>query len=126
MSKNEIKLEELRTNADKFHTTMETFGKFLTVAGWVTAIYLIMRTLENIVLAKPESIQALAMVVEKLQVNAILGWVGTAMAGGGWYYERKGKKRAYKLNSEQRKALEANDLHRGTSGLDENGHTPKQ
>lgn len=125
MNKNEFELEKLKVNAERFHKFMETIAKLMTVSGWVGAIYLIMRSLEAIVLAKPEAIQALALVIEKLQINSILGWVGTAMATTGWIYERKGKKRTYKVNRDLRKQLEANETHRGTSGLDENGHTPK-
>lgn len=47
------------------------------------------------------------------------------MGGGAWWFERKGKKRAYKVNSDLRKQIEAKDSHRSTSGLDDNGHTPK-
>jgi hypothetical protein len=124
MNKNEFELEKLKISAERFHIIMVTIAKFLTITGWAAAIYLIMRSLETIVLAKPEAIQALALVIEKLNINSILGWVGTVMATGAWYYERKGKKRAYKVDSELRKQLERNDAHHGASGLDHNGHTP--
>jgi len=125
MNKNELELEKLKIQSDRFHATMETIAKLASIIGWVGAVYLIMRGLESIVLAKPEAIQALAMVVEKLHINAILGWIGAVIGGGAWLFERKGKKRAYKVNSDLRKRLEGNDPHHGTSGLDENGHTPK-
>jgi hypothetical protein len=125
MNKNEFELEKLKINADRFHKGMDTVAKMGTIGGWTCAIYLIMRSLESIVLARPEAINALALVIEKLQINAILGWVGTATAAGAWYYERKGKKRTYKVNSELRKQLEGNDPHGERSGLDHNGHTPK-
>lgn len=125
MNKNDFELEKLKISAERFHHVMDTVAKLLMICGWVGAVYLVMRSMESMVLAKPEAIQALALVVEKLPLNTILGWAGTAMATGAWYYERKGKKRTYKVNSELRKRLEANDLHRGTSGLDDNGHTPK-
>ena len=127
MNKNELELEKLKiqSQSDRFHATMETIAKVASIIGWIGAVYLIMRGLELIVLAKPEAIHALAMVVEKLHINEILGWIGAVIGGGAWIFERKGKKRAYKVNSELRKRLEGNDLHLGTSGLDENGHTPK-
>jgi hypothetical protein len=125
MNKNELELEKLKFQADRFHATMETIAKVATIIGWVGAIYLIMRGLESIVLAKPEAIQALATVVERLQINEILGWLGAVIGYGAWRFERKGKKRAYKVNSDLRKRLEGDDPHLGTSGLDENGHTPK-
>lgn len=90
MNKNDFELEKLKISAERFHHVMDTVAKLLMICGWVGAVYLVMRSMESMVLAKPEAIQALALVVEKL-----------------------------------RKRLEANDLHRGTSGLDDNGHTPK-
>lgn len=125
MNKNEFALEKLRLDAERFHHIMETIAKVATVSGWVWAIYLIMDGLISIVQANPDAINALSKVVENMHINSILGWVGAAMAGSAWWYERKGKKRAYKVNSELRKQMESGDPHRSTSGLDENGHTPK-
>lgn len=104
---------------------METAAKIATIVGWAFAIWVIMEGLKIIVLAKPEAIQALAKVVESMQLNGVLGWIGAVLATGGWWFERKGKKRVYRSNSELRKKLELQDPHRLTSGLDDNGHTPK-
>ena len=125
MNKNEFELEKIRLDAERFHRIMETVAKVATVGGWVGAIHLIMDGLKSIVQANPDAIHALSKVVESMHLNSILSWIGAAMGGGAWLYERKGKKRAYKLNSELRKQLEASDPHRSTCGLDENGHTPK-
>jgi len=125
MNKNELALETLRLDAERFHRFMDTVAKVATVGGWVWAIHLIMSGLVSIVQANPDSINALSKVVESMHLNSILGWVGTVMGGGAWLYERKGKKRAYKVNRELRRQIEFGDLHRSTSGLDENGHTPK-
>ena len=125
MNKNEFELEKLKLDTERFHRIMETVAKLATIVGWVYAIQLMMDGLRSIVLAQPDAIQALAKVIENMHMNTILGWVGAAMGGGGWLFERKGKKRAYKVNSELRKQLEAKDPHRSTSGLDDNGHTPK-
>lgn len=125
MNSKELELEKIRFATERFHSGMETVAKVATVGGWVYAIHLIMRGLADIVQANPDAIQALAKVVENMHMNSILGWVGTAIASGGWWLERKGKKRAYKIKSEQRKQIEGSDPHKSTSGLDENGHTPK-
>jgi hypothetical protein len=125
MNVNDIELEKLRLQTERFHILMETIAKIATIGGWVIAIYLIMNGLGTIVLANPDAILALSKVVESMRVNEILGWLGACLAGGGWMHERKGKKRANKLNSELRKQLESKDPHRSTSGLDDNGHTPK-
>lgn len=125
MNKNEFELAKLRLESENFHRVMDTIAKIATILGWVAAIHLIMTGLASIVQANPDAIQALSKVVQNLELNAALGWIGTAMTGSAWLYERKGKKRAYRLNRALRKQIEAGDPHRATSGLDENGHTPE-
>ena len=125
MNRNEFELEKLKLEVERFHRFMDTIAKLATVGGWVYAIYLIMDGLKSIVLARSDSIEALAKVVQSMHLNTILGWVGAVMGASGWWFERKGKKRAYKISADLRKQLESGDPHRSRSGLDDNGHTPK-
>lgn len=125
MNKNELEARKLAVSAAKHHSTMELIAKIATVGGGVFAIHLIMSGLQQIVYAKPEAIGALALVIEKLQINAILGWLVGGTASLGYLYERKGKKRAIRKLAQHRRGAEASDPYHSSSELDENGHTPE-
>lgn len=125
MQKNELELRKLVIDSQKFGLKIKLAQHFLTLFAVVYCVYLIMHGLGEMVKAKPDSIGALANVIEKLQVNAILGWVVSAGLGIGWKFERNGKKRAIRKTSELRSELTKKDPHNESSQLDENGHTPK-
>lgn len=125
MNKNDLEARRLATSAAKHHSVMELIAKIATVIGVVFAIHLIMDGLQQIVSAKPEAIGALAVVIEKLQINAMLGWLVGGGASLGYVYERKGKKRAIRKLAKLRHGVESDDPYHASSDLDENGHTPE-
>lgn len=124
MNKNELEARKLSESAAKHHSTMAMVAKVATVAGVVYSIQIIMSGFQQIVLAQPDAIHALAAVIEKLPINAMLGWVASGMVSVGYMYERKGKKRAIRTLAKFRRKVEAADPHHSSSDLDENGDTP--
>ena len=77
-----------------------------------------------IVLSKPESINALALFVEKLRLGEGLGYLLAGITGIAYYRERRGKKRAITAKGRMQKQIESNDPGRTSSGLTMNGDTP--
>lgn len=124
MQKNEFELKKLVIASDKFSKILGLIQHIFTLSAVVFTIYIIMVGLEQIVKSRPDSLNALAVVIEKLQISSIIGYVVAAGTTLGWVYERKGKKRAYKKLAERRSDTEQNDPYKGSSHLDENGHTP--
>lgn len=125
MHKNEFELKKLAIEADKFGVKINLIQHAFTLSSIVGSIYLVISGLGEMVKSNPDSIGALAVVVEKLQINAILGYVVAVSTSIGWAYERSGKKRAIKKTDELRTARERDDPYNASSNLDENGHTPQ-
>lgn len=98
----------------------------LTMGTIIACVFIIFWGLTNIASASPESVSALASLAEKLQLGQWLGYVGTAAAGSGWYLERKGRKRLLRGYAADRRRAEASDPYRSTSGLEDDGSTPKK
>lgn len=125
MNKNELELQKLHIKASNFSKVLGLIQHALTLGATVGAVYIIIGGLEVIVSHKPESLNALALVIEKLQVNSIIAYVVAAGTSLGWIYERRGKKRAYKNLGVARAQLEAGDPYHPSSELDGNGNTPQ-
>lgn len=98
----------------------------LTLATILGAIYIAFNTFLELAKARPETLKALAEFAEKFKIGTVVMSIVATIGGIGWYYERKGKKRAIKNLRNLREKLEENDPHNEGSGLDENGHTPKR
>lgn len=124
MNKNEFEIEKLRIQAGNFSKKVALAQHAFTLSAVVGAIYFIVGGLEVMVSHKPEALNALALVIEKLQINSIIGYVVAAGTTLGWVYERRGKKRAYTQLGERRVEKEKNDPHNPSSNLDEHGNTP--
>lgn len=125
MNKNEAEIAKLAIGAEKFGSVTNLLQHAITAGVVLGSVYIIIKGLENIVLSSPESLGALATVIEKLHINAILGYVVAGCTSLGWIYERKGKKRAIRNSAVIRKDRESEDPYKGSSDLDEDGHTPK-
>jgi hypothetical protein len=99
--------------------------KFLTTHACILGFsYMLFDGLKSIVLAQPESIKALADCIKNLKVSSILQMV-TMVALGSWgAIERRQKKRLVKKLAVKRRADEASDPYRKTSGLTDSGDTP--
>lgn len=124
MNKNEFELAKLRIRAGNFSKGVALVQHLLTLGAVTGAVYIIVGGLEVIVSHKPEALHALAVVIEKLQINSIIGYVVAAGTSLGWAYERRGKKRAYKNLGVARDQQEQGDPYHPSSNLDANGNTP--
>jgi hypothetical protein len=125
MNKNELELQKLVIRSENFSKSLGLVQKLATLAAVVGCVYLVMTGLAEIVSHKPESLNALALVIEKLKINEILGYVLAAGSGAGWYYERKGKQRAYKQLGTKRAEIEQRDAYHPSSDLQHDGLTPR-
>lgn len=127
MNKNEyeFQIRKLAISSKNQEQVMSLAAHAITMGTVAGSIYMMMSGLQTIVLAQPEAITALADVVDKLRINAIVGYIVSCVFGAGWFYERKGKKRAISQNGELRREIESNDAYHASSGLDTNGNTPK-
>lgn len=124
MTKNELELAKL-TAASRNLGLWLGFAKHvvtgLTVVGLAHVVFI---GLTEIVAAKPDSLNALATVVEKMKIGSWFGYLVAVGAGGGWIAERRGKKRAIRQLDARRKHLERDDPYHDGSGLTETGETP--
>lgn len=125
MNKNQAELAKLSISAEKFGSVINLLQHAITLAAVVACFYILISGLQDIVFSSPESLRALATVIEKLHLNAIVGYVIAGCTSVGWAYERKGKKRAIRNSAGIRKGRELEDPYKGSSNLDEDGHTPK-
>lgn len=125
MNKNDVALQRIISSAEKFGQVMNLLQHALTMAAMVGSIYLIFDGLGVMVKAHPESLRGLSSVIEKMQINAMLGYVVAAGTSVGWVFERRGKKRALRIMSGLRKKGEQDDPYNPSSELDEDGQTPK-
>lgn len=124
MNKNELELKKLMLKSESFGSVMNLLQHAVTAGAVVWSIHIIFEGLDRIVKSNPDAIGALAQVIEKLQISAILGYVVAGLTTIGYVYERRGKKRAIRKLDDMRTKLEMSDPQKGSSHLDENGHTP--
>jgi len=125
LNNNELEFKKTLIQAENLKTI---FG-FFSVAATLYVIYLCVDKAFTMITAvagnSPSSIEALAKLVNALQLSKMAGTIIGVMGVGYGVYERKGKKRAIGKVAEFRKQLEANDPHNGSSGLTKSGDTPK-
>lgn len=125
MHKNELDLRKYVIDADKFGAGVKLIQHAITAATILGSLYIVFLGLGRLAAANPEALGALSHVIEKLQISAILGNGIAALTSLGFVYERTGKKRAIRKLDEARRKIERGDPYKGSSNLDENGHTPK-
>lgn len=123
MASKEVELAKINATREKAAATFSVIGVLIRVTGGVLAIKFIMDGLERIVLSKPESIEALAKVVEAINTENILSYFLVVGTGIAWKLERNGKKRAIKKIADMRKKYEPNEP---SSGLTETGDSPEE
>lgn len=124
MNKNELEVQKLSIKSSDFANVLRLLQHLLSLSAVVVCIFLIMNGLQQIVANKPEALNSLALVIEKLQINSILAYVVAAGTSLGWLNERRGKQRAYKELGGKRAQVEKNDPYHSSSNLDFNGQTP--
>jgi hypothetical protein len=124
MNKNELIIAQAQIAASLHKARLDTFDKAWKVTGSAFIVYLVMSGLKDISAASPAGISALAVLAKNLNISGILGYVLAAGGAGGWYLERKGKKRLVEQAAGKRHAREAKDSYHPSSGLTQTGDTP--
>lgn len=125
MNKNELELRKLVLRSENVGAFMNLVQHAISATAVVGSIYIVVGGLERLVQSRPDAISALAVVIEKLQVNSILAYIVAACTTLGYVYERRGKKRAIRKLADLRHGQERQDPYKSSSHLDENGHTPQ-
>jgi hypothetical protein len=102
-------------------------GTLIQGLTFVGCVYFFMQGMQAILAGRDaESIGAFARIVEALNLGTVVGYVWGIGATTLYVRERKGKKRAIHQKAHLQDQLEAGDPNRTPSGLDSNGHTPRQ
>jgi hypothetical protein len=127
MNKNELKLAEAQIEARKFDQKMALAKHTVTMGAGSGALWIIFDGLSRILFNQSATeIDAVARVLNVLNVGSLVGYV----FGGGmfiaWRRERTGKKRAIREKSKYQKLAESGDPNRRSSGLTETGETPSE
>lgn len=125
MNKNELELRKHVVNAETAGHVINLLQHCVTAATILGSFYIIFQGLRDLAASSPDALGALSYVIEKMQMSAILGYALAALTTLGYAYERFGKKRAIRKLDQMRIQVEQNDPFRGSSNLDEHGHTPK-
>lgn len=125
VNKNELLWKETQARSENIKTYASLIKHALTLAAGAWCFHMLTEMLTALAAAQPDSLRALGEFAEKLNAGTILSYVLSAILGGGWYYERRGKKRAIRKTKEARDQLEGNDPFHESSGLDDDGHTPQ-
>jgi len=120
-----LALAKIESNEKKW-VLVFNFGATLVkaIAGCFIA-YIILDSLQGIILSKPENIDALSRFIEKIRMGEALGYIIAGVMGIAYNRERNGKKRLIAEKGRMQKALEADDAHRSSSGLDGYGMAPE-
>ena len=124
VNKHEFEIQRLAVQAGNFSRVLGFLQRLCTLISVVLCVYLIMQGLEGMVSHNPASLNALALVIEKLQISGILGYVVAAGTSTAWLLERRGKQRAYKKLGNRRAQDEKDDPYHPSSELDADGQTP--
>ena len=120
-----IRLAEIEASTAKFHEICGLIKHVFTILGLLFAIYLILEGIKPFFEYNPEAINAMSNFVDKLNISNISGYVLSAGLGVAYKLERNGKKRAVKEMAKLQKQLEGSDAYRSSSGLTDEGNTPK-
>ena len=124
MNKDEVEFARIYASAQKFDAVCGLIKHLISVCGGVFAIYLIFKGLVPFLTANPDVISAMALVIEKINVANVTGYIVGAGAVTAWAVERQGKKRAIKEKGRLQKLIESTDNYRSSSNLTQTGDTP--
>jgi hypothetical protein len=127
MNKNELEYAKAQFIAQKTAGIFVTVRHLFSVIAVLIAIWLVFDGLHKVIGdKKPDSIVAIAKVIEAVHLGSILGYLWGAGATAAWYRERKGKKRAIVQKSRYQKKAEEGEPNRTSSKLTETGETPSE
>lgn len=124
LNKHELELQRLTLSSVNLREWLGLARHIITVIGLIWCARLMFAGIENISTANPESLKALARVVEHMHLGSLMGYLVAAMTGVGWFFERTGKKRAIRKLGKSRRQLECDDPCHSSSGLTATGETP--
>lgn len=124
LNKNELEFAKLNASSRNLGLWLGFAKHVVTALAVVGLAHVMFLGLTNIVAAKPDSLNALAIVIEKMRLGSWFGYLVAMGASGGWFFERRGKKRAVRQLDTRRNRLEHNDPYHEGSGLTETGETP--
>jgi hypothetical protein len=121
MNKNELTLEQAKIAASRYKETLIFLTFCARIVGALGVTYIIMAGLREIAGANPEGIKAIALVVKELKLSAVMGYILAGGCAGGWYLERKGKKRMLASEAAARRQRELDDPYSSSAdGTGEN------
>jgi hypothetical protein len=121
----ELKRIEVSASVKKFGQICTTIKYIFGVICVLGSIAIIMYGIQPFSGSNPESLNAIAHIIKNINFLNSSSYVMAFMFGGGWYFERRGKKRAIAKKGEYQKKVEQNDLYRSSSCLTESGDTPE-
>jgi len=124
LNKNDLELARIKASATRHGQVLNVVKTCLTLGTMLGCVYMVVDGLKFMVTADPAGVSAIAEVVKNLNIGGILAYVLAAGSTGGWYMERRGKKRLLGEYAENRRRLESHDAYRGSSGLTASGDTP--
>lgn len=118
----DVELAAIQSSENKWKSVFEFGAVAVRSAAYCFALYVGFDGLKEIVLSKPENINALSSFINNFRLGEGVLTITAGVASIGWYRERKGKKRMTALKGKFQKQLEGQDPARTTSGLDSSGH----
>ncbi len=125
MSKHDVDIARINTGAAKFGSFMETVRHLSGRATTLAAIWMFFDGLNKVIAGRDAAtIDAVSRLVAEMKLGSVMGYAIAAVCGAGWYFERKGKKRAIREKSRYQAMVEQDDPYRTSSGLTETGETP--
>lgn len=124
VTKNDIEIEKIKAFTERFHELCGIIKHLFSIVGVLFAIKIIFLGMLPFLSSSPDVINAMAVLIEKINISNISGYILAGGTSTGWYIERKGKKRAIQKKGEYQKLAEGNDNSRSSSGLTEKGETP--
>lgn len=124
MNKNELEAKKAGIEAEKFGAFLGVISNAFKWGAFAFLGYMFFDTLKALGTNSPASLDALGGLIEKMKLSTIVHYIVTGILGAGWAIERKGKKRAVRNLSKDRKSIEHGDSYNASSQLNENGDTP--
>lgn len=120
----EIKIEKIRASTRKFSMVCGVIKHAISIGCMLASLKILFVGLQPFLTSNPEAIKAIALIIEKINVSNITGYLLASATATGWYIERKGKKRAIRQKGKYQKMIESSDDYRSSSGLTKSGETP--
>lgn len=126
MNKNDFEIQRLSIEGQNLERKFAFAGVLVRYGVFAFLGFWLFDTIRALGTMQPAALAGLASVVEKMNFGTLVHSIATAVLGGGWYLERKGKHRAIRKVGEFRGMVEQHDAYRSSSQLDAHGQTPSK